>query len=72
MDEKGTLEFLSRQVDRVLDRIGAIEDQITVLTGMTMRVDGAVEGLAVESRGMYRLVDRLSQRVKKLEEKEVQ
>jgi hypothetical protein len=59
MDEKVTLEFLSRQIDRVLDRIGTIEDQITVLTGMTMRLDGAVEGLVVETRGMYRLLDRL-------------
>ena len=31
---KVTPEFLSRQLDRVLTGLGAIEDQITVLTGM--------------------------------------
>jgi hypothetical protein len=46
-----SLEFVSRQLDRVLDRLGAIEDQITVLTGMTMRHDGSLAGLAVEIRG---------------------
>jgi hypothetical protein len=29
-----TLDFLARQMERVLDRIGAIEDQLTVLTEM--------------------------------------
>jgi hypothetical protein len=46
-----TLEFIARQLDRVLDRLGTMEDQITVLTGMGMRVDGSVEGLATEVRG---------------------
>jgi hypothetical protein len=45
-----TLEFLARQMDRMLDRLGTMEDQITVLTGIAMRLDGAVEGLATEVR----------------------
>ena len=43
-----SLDFLARQ----LDRIGAVEDQITVLTGIAIRLDGAVQGLAVEMRGL--------------------
>ena len=38
---KVTLEFLSRQLDRVLTRLGAIEDQITVLRGLLQAVNGA-------------------------------
>jgi len=68
MAEPITLEFIARQLDRVLDRLGAMEDQITVLTGMGMRVDGSVDGLATEVRGMYRLLDRMEKRVRKLED----
>jgi hypothetical protein len=61
------LAFLARQNERVLDRLGAMEDQITVLTGIAMRHDGSLEGLAVEVRGLIRLLDRLEHRVRKLE-----
>jgi hypothetical protein len=37
-DETITLESIARQLDRALDRIGAIEDQITVLTGVIDRM----------------------------------
>ena len=36
-DEKVSIEFVSRQLDRVLTRFGAIEDQLTVLTGIYER-----------------------------------
>ena len=62
------LAFLSRQLDRVLDRIGGVEEQIVVLTGITRRLDGAVEGLTIEMRGMYALLNRLAERVRKLED----
>ena len=61
MAEEVTLEFLAKQLDKVLDRQGAMEDQITVLTGITMRLEGQMagmsaqfEGLSVEVRGMFR------------------
>lgn len=63
-----TLEFLAKQQETILTRLGTIEDQITVLTGIAMRLDGSVGGLATEVRGMYRLVERLEHRVRKLEE----
>jgi hypothetical protein len=70
MAEEITLEFVARQLDRVLDRVGTVEDQITVLTGIAMRLDGSFEGLATEMRGMYRLLDRMERRVRKLEDSE--
>ena len=63
-----TLDFLARQLDRVLDRIGAVEDQITVLTGIAIRLDGAVQGLAVEMRGLAQSVSRIEHRLRKVEE----
>jgi hypothetical protein len=70
MTEEINLAFLSRQLDRVLDRIGTMEDQMTVLTGMVTRLDGAMEGLTLEMRGMYRLLQRVEHRVSKLEQPE--
>jgi hypothetical protein len=51
-DEPVTLEFISRQLARIQDRLGTTEDQITVLTGIAMRIEGSMEGLATEVRGM--------------------
>jgi hypothetical protein len=63
-----TLDFVTRQLDRVLDRIGAVEDQITVLTGIAIRLDGAVQGLSVEMRGLAQSVSRIEHRLRKVEE----
>jgi hypothetical protein len=52
----------------VLTRLGAIEDQITVLTGMAIRHDGALNGLATEFRGLAQAVSRIDHRVRKLED----
>jgi len=63
-----TLDFLARQFERVLDRLGAVEDQITVLTGITMRLEGQMAGLTVEIRGLASGLNRLEHRVRKLED----
>jgi hypothetical protein len=52
-----SLDFLASQLERVLNRLGAVEDQITVLTGMTIRLDGAVNGLATEMRGLVQSIN---------------
>jgi hypothetical protein len=63
-----TLEFVSRQLERVLDRLGSIEDQITVLTGMAMRQDGSLAGLTVEVRGLVHSIARIENRLRKVED----
>jgi hypothetical protein len=63
-----SLKFLTRQLDRVLDGVGAVEDQIAVLTGIAIRFDGAVQGLAVEMRGLAPSVSRIEHRLRKVEE----
>jgi hypothetical protein len=71
MSQDVSLEFLARQLERVLSRLGAIEDQITVLTGMAIRHDGALTGLATEFRGLVQSVGRIDHRLRKLEDSEV-
>ncbi len=58
-----TLEFVARQLERVLTRLGAIEDQLTVLTGMAIRHDGALNGLATEFRGLVQATSRADHRL---------
>ena len=50
--ENATLEFLARQLERVLSGLGAIEEQVTVLTGMMTRLDRALRELTTEVRGL--------------------
>ena len=68
MAEEVSLAFLGRQLERVLDRLGAIEDQITVLTGMAIRHDGSLAGLATEVRGLVSSVERIERRLRKVED----
>jgi hypothetical protein len=70
MVEDVTLDFLARQLERVLTRLGAIKDQITVLTGMAIRHDGSLTGLATEFRGLARATNRAEHRLRKLEDHE--
>ena len=65
---EASLDFLAGQLERVLNRLGAVEDQITVLTGMTIRLDGAVTGLATEMRGLVQSINRIEHRLRKVED----
>jgi hypothetical protein len=64
----GAVDVLASQLERVLNRLGAVEDQITVLTGMTIRLDGAVNGLATEMRGLVQSINRIEHRLRKVED----
>jgi hypothetical protein len=68
MTDKRGIEFLARQSERILTRLGAIEAQITVLTGMAIRHDGALNGLAVEVPRLAQGLGRADHRLRKLEE----
>ena len=63
-----SLDFLASQLERVINRLGAVEDQITVLTGMAIRLDGAVNGLATEMRGLVQSINRIEHRLRKVED----
>ena len=57
------LEFVARQLELILTRLGAIEDQITVLTGMVNRDGGALNFLATEFRGLVQASNRANHRM---------
>ncbi len=67
-DGKLSLAFLARQMDRVLDEQGRLRDDLTVVSGMVMRLEGTVHGLTVEVRGEHSRYDRLAREVARLRE----
>ena len=74
-DEPITLEFLARQQQRLLDEMGSMRnemgsmrDDMQVLTAMVMRLDGTVGLVLTELRAMHSQHQRLSNRVRRLEE----
>jgi len=67
-DGKLTLAFLARQAERILDEQGRLRDDVTVLTGMVMRLEGTVQGLTVEVRGEPGRYERRAREVARLRE----
>ncbi len=68
--ENVTLDFLGRQIAQLLEgqrrieqRLDKLDDDMTVLTGIALRL----EGREVETRGLLALVKRLERRVDALE-----
>jgi hypothetical protein len=66
-DKPITLEFLSRQQTKLLEEMASFRDDMTVLTAITMRLEGSVTALITEVRAMHSRHARLERRVEKLE-----
>jgi hypothetical protein len=64
------LALLMRQQARMLDEFGDFRDQLTVLTAIAMRVEGAVTALTIEVRAIHARHARLARRVEVLEQPE--
>jgi len=56
-DEAITLEFLTRQQQRMLEEMASMRDDMQVLTAMVMRLDGTVGLVVSELRTMHRRTD---------------
>ena len=63
-----TLEFLGRQIERVINDVANIRDDITVLTAISTRLETSVQTLTVEIRAMQRQFARMNDRVSRLED----
>lgn len=70
-----TLEFIAAQLSRVLDeqrdlreQMAEMREQMVVLTGMVLRIDGSVTALLAQGRLHERRFARLEGRVTALEE----
>jgi hypothetical protein len=67
MSDAPDLGLLMRQQKQILDEMGEFRDQLTVLTAICMRVEGAVNALTIEVRAVHSRHSRLERRVKELE-----
>jgi methyl-accepting chemotaxis protein len=74
-EESVTLEFLSRQLRRVIDDIASLKDDMGVLTAMVVRHDqefgrlnAKLDDMFNQMRAMVRQPQRFSERLRALEE----
>lgn len=65
------LNFLARQMDRVLSEVGGIRDDIAVLTAMMIRHEGTMQALLRELHATHMQITRMNDRVRKLEDAEI-
>lgn len=49
---KVDLEFIARQMERVINDLAGLKDDVMVLTARVERLDATVHGLVVELRAM--------------------
>jgi septation ring formation regulator EzrA len=74
-DESVTLEFLARQLRRVIDDIASVKDDMGVLTAIVVRHDqefsrlnAKLDDMFNQMRAMVRQHQRFSERLRALEE----
>lgn len=62
------LEFLARQMDRVITEVGSLRDDMSVLTALALRLDATMIGVQQELRATHSQIQRMNDRVRKLED----
>ena len=68
MSDTITLDFLGRQLARLLDEVADLKDAVTIVTAITTRVEASVTSLTIEVRAMHSRHARLERRVDTLED----
>jgi hypothetical protein len=68
MADEITLDFISRQLKRVIDEQARLRDSIDVLTGIVIRLEGAVNGLTHEIAALRSMVLRHDRDLRELKE----
>lgn len=61
------LTFIARQVLQLINDVGTLKDDLTVLTAIATRQDATFSGLPTEVRAMHSQHNRLAYRVRELE-----
>jgi hypothetical protein len=56
------LSLILEQQKAIIDRLAALEEGQTVLTGIAIRLEGAAQGMTLELRGLHSQLDRLAAR----------
>jgi hypothetical protein len=62
------LDFLARQMERVLTEIGSLRDDMSVMTALALRLDATMTGVQQELRATHNQIQRMNDRVRKLED----
>jgi hypothetical protein len=65
--ETVTLEFLGRQMERLIGDVAVLKDDMNVLTAIVLRLDGTMQGLVQETRALHGQMQRMNQRITRLE-----
>ena len=66
-DEKIDLVYVVRALDRLIDEVGTMREQMIVQGAIINRLDNNVANLAVEVRAIRSLLDRALDRIRKAE-----
>jgi hypothetical protein len=61
------LNFLARQIERLLTEMASLRDDMAVLTAMVMRLDGSHTALLQETRATHAQITRMNDCVRRLE-----
>jgi hypothetical protein len=72
MAEAVTLEFLARQLDRVIAEQAAMRDDIRVLTAIVLRHENTLVDMLQQMRTMVAQHQRFNDRLRRLEEQPAQ
>jgi DNA anti-recombination protein RmuC len=69
---KVDLEFLARQIERVINDVAGLKDDMMVVLARFDRIDATTHSLVTEVRAMHSRHDRLGRRLDRVEEREHQ
>lgn len=61
------LVFVVRKLDRLINDVAALKDDMNVLTSIVLRQDGSITALLTEIRALHSQMQRMNNRVSKLE-----
>ncbi len=70
-DNPVNLELIGHKLDQLIQDNGIFRDDMRVQSAIIMRLDTTVTALLNEIRAMHAQVDRLADRVRKVEEKPI-
>jgi hypothetical protein len=62
------LNFISRQVERLVTDVASMRDDVAVLSAMVLRLDGSMSALLQETRATHTQIARMNDRIRRLED----
>ena len=65
--ESVDLNFLSRQLQRVVADVASLRDDMQVLTSIVLRQDGTLTALLQETRATHVQIQRMNERIRSME-----